>query len=261
MAKRKVTADQIKRALSERHVGDFFICEVKNGSTMFADDLLIIDAMAMAKSWKHPCFTGYEIKVSRSDFLRDEKWHKYLNYCHMFSFVCPPDVIKKEEIPDQVGLVVYDQKYQTGLHTVKKPVWRNIEISVEMLYYILMSKVENDRHPFFSSRREKYEKYAEDKMTRKELGYTVSKKFRDEFHELEQTIRDQNREIRGLKARIDKVNQVEQTLQKHGIEIGQWRWEERLKEKLTYGGDLEVKKCTDEIFEMCTRLKKLIDAS
>ncbi|WP_208112793.1 MmcB family DNA repair protein [Aureibacillus halotolerans] len=46
--------------------------------------------------------TVYEIKVSRSDFLRDDKWPAYKNQCHRFFFVCPKDLIKPEELPDEV---------------------------------------------------------------------------------------------------------------------------------------------------------------
>lgn len=48
---------------------------------------------------------GFEFKVSRSDFLQDKKWKKYLKYCSSFSFVCPPDIIKKSEVEKGIGLV------------------------------------------------------------------------------------------------------------------------------------------------------------
>lgn len=48
---------------------------------------------------------GYEIKVNRNDFLQDKKWQEYLKFCTWFSFVAPEGVIKKEELPDKIGLV------------------------------------------------------------------------------------------------------------------------------------------------------------
>ena len=48
---------------------------------------------------------GFEFKVNRNDFLQDKKWEKYLKYCNTFTFVCPPQVIKKGELPKGVGLV------------------------------------------------------------------------------------------------------------------------------------------------------------
>ncbi|KKN71721.1 hypothetical protein LCGC14_0417870 [marine sediment metagenome] len=48
---------------------------------------------------------GYEIKVTRSDFLQDKKWQNYLKFCTWFSFVAPKGVIKLDELPDNIGLV------------------------------------------------------------------------------------------------------------------------------------------------------------
>jgi len=90
MSKNKVTATQIKLALAEYHPKDFFIPECKTDSTYFAgpQGLLIFDGLAITRSYAHPCITGYEIKVSRSDFQRDNKYHLYLQYCNKFYFVC-----------------------------------------------------------------------------------------------------------------------------------------------------------------------------
>ena len=51
---------------------------------------------------------GYEFKVNRSDFLKDNregKWKKYLKYCHTFTGVCPPGIIRREEIESPAGLL------------------------------------------------------------------------------------------------------------------------------------------------------------
>jgi len=47
----------------------------------------------------------FEIKTSRSDFLRDNKWQNYLDYCNYFAFVVPEGLIDKSELPENVGLV------------------------------------------------------------------------------------------------------------------------------------------------------------
>lgn len=48
---------------------------------------------------------GYEIKISRADFLADKKWQEYLKYCTFFYFIAPEGIIKKEELPENVGLI------------------------------------------------------------------------------------------------------------------------------------------------------------
>lgn len=48
---------------------------------------------------------GIEIKVSRQDFLSDKKWREYLPYCSRFYFIAPVGIIKKEELPKDIGLI------------------------------------------------------------------------------------------------------------------------------------------------------------
>ncbi len=49
----------------------------------------------------------YEIKSSRSDFLADSKWPKYLPYCTHFAFVAPAGAIFRWELEREVGLIEY----------------------------------------------------------------------------------------------------------------------------------------------------------
>lgn len=91
-------ASFIKQVLAKKHSKDFFLCEVKTGPSWYTSGLGIIDAWAMKKSWANEKVTGYEIKVSRSDFVKDEKWTNYLPFCNEFYFICPKDLIKRDEV-------------------------------------------------------------------------------------------------------------------------------------------------------------------
>lgn len=95
----KVTSTDIKLALKEFHNGkpSYFITECKTCSTYFPDPqgLLKFDGLAITKSYTKPNIIGYEIKVSRNDFLQDNKWHLYLQYCNEFYFVVPKGLVKK----------------------------------------------------------------------------------------------------------------------------------------------------------------------
>ena len=121
--KKRVTSTDIKLALKEMHLArsSYFITECKNGSTYFppAQGLLKFDGLAITKSYTKPCIIGYEIKVSRGDFLQDGKWHLYLQYCNEFYFVVPHGLVKKDELPDNVGLIYYNPDTQ-ALRTVKR---------------------------------------------------------------------------------------------------------------------------------------------
>jgi hypothetical protein len=63
---------------------------------------------------------AYEVKVSREDFRADEgvsKWKKYLGVFHRVYFAAPVGVLRKEEIPQEAGLIVNtDHGWQVVKH-------------------------------------------------------------------------------------------------------------------------------------------------
>jgi hypothetical protein len=63
-------------------------------------DLMVIDLRTY-------CVYGYEIKTSRSDFVSDDKWTSYTPFFNYFYFATPPGIIKKTELPDEVGLLEF----------------------------------------------------------------------------------------------------------------------------------------------------------
>lgn len=73
VAESTVTSFDIKQSLAKKHGNrEFFITECKNGPT--GTGLLQLDGVVIYKSWEHPRIVGYEIKISRSDFQRDNKF-------------------------------------------------------------------------------------------------------------------------------------------------------------------------------------------
>lgn len=146
----KPTASQILTQLSLLHTQktpnpDVFYSEVKSGPSwgQAGRKLFILDAVAIARSWTKQCIYGYEIKVSRSDFLRgkDTALKQYTKYCHKFSFVCPPNVISVDELPGDVGLIYYSVDHDT-LFVKRRAMYRQIDMRsaevVGMLLYVAM---------------------------------------------------------------------------------------------------------------------------
>ena len=131
MAEKKWTAHKVKAAIAKRHKEDLFFTEVKDGPTQIVNHHSKIDALSMKISWTKFTITGYEVKVSRSDFLRDEKWHAYLPMCNQLYFAVAPGVCDTSEVPEVCGLVTVTQN--GGLRTVRKAPWREIDPPVEML--------------------------------------------------------------------------------------------------------------------------------
>lgn len=229
-----IRADEIKEILRKKHQGETFLTEVKTGPTIATGkgDLQKLDALAIKPSWSNPCFTAYEVKVSRSDFLRDDKWPNYLNYCHRFYWACPSGLIKPEEVADPCGLVWVNE--DGGWAVRKAALFRKIEIPWEMLYYIVLSKLDDERHPFFSSRRAYFEAYVLDKHERRHLAYHVSEKWRAELEAMERTVEEATREA----ARAAVALEVMEVLKEFGITVDTWngkasRWDlDKLRERL-----------------------------
>lgn len=66
-------------------------------------DVLTIDLQKLT-------IKGFEVKVSRSDFLGDDKWHTYLRYFNFFAFVTVPGLIKPSELPPEVYLLEWSMR-------------------------------------------------------------------------------------------------------------------------------------------------------
>lgn len=232
----KVRADEIKRALAKRHSDDFFMTEVKNGATHVSTGLLKLDAMAIKKSWVNPCITGYEVKVERSDFTRDNKWPGYMAYCHQFSFVCPTGLIQPDELPPEVGLIYYNPEKQSLL-TKRKALYRSVEIPSDMLMYVIMCRLDNERHPFFSSQREFIEAYMQDIEDRQALGQQFGIKISREIRELRTQAKDLEREKERQRDNVRLLGEVREVLRDFGIQINIWDgWQTELRTMLSGSG-------------------------
>lgn len=184
MSEKRVTSREIKMALAKYHPNDFFISECKTDSTYFAgpQGLLIFDGLAVTRSYTGPCITGYEIKISRSDFQKDNKYHLYLQYCNEFYFVVPAGLLKKEEIPDNMGLIYYYP--ETGkLIKKKRALYRQIEEPVGVYKYIIYSRLEQDRTPFYEERADYAKAYIEDKAEKQAIGKSLGSKMAKELAE------------------------------------------------------------------------------
>ena len=75
-------------------------------------DAAIID---MRSRW----IRGFEIKVNRSDWLKDEKWMHYSEFVSSLSVVCPTELIKPEEVNKPFGLLWVEAA--GSVRWVKKP--------------------------------------------------------------------------------------------------------------------------------------------
>lgn len=210
----KVTATDIKIALAEKHWKDFFLTEVKSGPTQLAmpGGLKILDGLAVRKSWTNPCFTGYEVKISRSDFLRDAKFYTYEELCNCLYIVCPKGMIERTELPESVGLMYYDPEKKT-ITTKKKAIFRKIEYSPEMLLYIIFSRLDSDRYPFFSEKRQYFEEYLAGKRDNRDLAHAVKTKLVQDNARLESELEH----VAQFRQSYEIYKAIQDVMHKHGI--------------------------------------------
>ena len=106
-------AARILRAIAERHDrerGWIFIAEAPGGVDAFA-----INCFASQNHRR----VGYEVKVSRSDFMAEMrqpmKTQRSACFCDQFFFACPAHLIKASEVPDPYGLIYINEKGKTRM--------------------------------------------------------------------------------------------------------------------------------------------------
>lgn len=131
------------RLLADRHKGDVFVPECKDGSSTSAQHAgrRRMDAWVMLKTWSPVTFIGYEIKETRSDWIRDQKFNDYLQLCHLLYVVAQKGVVEKKELPKGVGLLEpIGEGTGQRLVTRVKAARRAIETPVDLLLYVLMSR-------------------------------------------------------------------------------------------------------------------------
>lgn len=225
-----VNAQKIVSLLATKHAGDVFVPECKNGPSITRNHLRL-DAWAMKKSWSNPRVFGYEIKVSRSDFLKDDKWQGYLKYCTDFYFVCPSKLIMPEELPVDVGLI-WLSATGTRLFTKRKAAFRDNEIPNDLYRYILMSRVTiNDECAYQNNDKEFWEKWLKDKIINQQFGGRVSKAISQhywkEFDRLQKNndhLKIANERLENVKKRLDEMGLNSR------VGVDQWGLDQKLKE-------------------------------
>ena len=225
-----ITAETLIRLLASRHWKDIFIKECKNGGSESGH--LRLDGWAMKKSWSNPLTIGYEIKVSRSDFLGDNKWQGYLQYCNEFYFVCPSGLIQPDEIGEGIGLL-WASKTGTRLYCKKKAAYREQGVNIEnVLRYILYwrAEVKSGTYPEGTETQTEYwQRWMGEKDEEKRLGWKVSTKIRQIVTERIDKVESDNRI---LKSENEKLAYIKDEIEKLGFKDGvpsEWLFDREMK--------------------------------
>lgn len=201
-----VDAATLVTMLAQRHAADVFVDECKMGSSW--NGCKRLDAWAMLKTWSPFTTIGYEIKVSRSDFLKDNKWHEYLRTCHEFYFVCPRGLIDPAELPLNVGLLV---TAGSRLKVVRKATRRDPEPAalVELMAYVLMSRTRTVANMHEAVNRaeglEIWRDWLAQKADRQSVGHAASRRLRE-------IVNEARAEKRRAEQERDRLQDIKETL-------------------------------------------------
>lgn len=233
------TAEQVCSLLSAKHGEDLFVPECKTGSTWYGNPVRL-DAWAMNRSWANMTFSGYEIKVSRSDFLKDDKWPLYLGYVHLFYFVCPWGMIQPEETPEGTGLMWVTSGGRRVI-TKRKAPRRKMELAdaLPLLLYVLMSRTSIraarwiDHIDQEGDGREQSLLYWRDWLAKKEesreLGHRVSEVIRARVTKADD-------DLCLAKKLMERANSIDEILEPFGLSVAsldQWNRERAIQDALS----------------------------
>lgn len=177
----RTTEASITKALEQRFSDHIFASQVKLGSA----GSKIIDAVAIKKTWTPITVIGFEIKVSRADFMNDNKYPEYMKACTNFYFVVPNGIVKDYEIPKEVGLMIYYPDSGTVKVKKKAPYLKN-EVKTEMLLHIMFWKFEKYNAP---KTRQEHLDDLKAKTESMEWGSEIAMRIRD----LQQKVQVKNR--------------------------------------------------------------------
>ena len=94
----------------------------------------------------------------------------------------PAGLLRKEEIPDDMGLIYYYPD-KGKLLKKKRALYRQIEEPVGVYKYIIYSRIAQDRTPFFEEKAEYAKAYLEDRAEKQRIGFNLGSKMARDLSE------------------------------------------------------------------------------
>lgn len=86
------------------------------GSKWLQGGCPVPDVLTAQKSYTKPMLTAYEVQASRADFqsdMRSGKWLRYREVTSRVLFAVPRGLIKRDEVPTEAGIIVYNPDKQS----------------------------------------------------------------------------------------------------------------------------------------------------
>lgn len=208
-----MTAADVRGLLRERHREDLIAFELATGA--YGGSALRFDAWATQRSHAHPAVHGYEIKVTRADFLADQKMTGYLPYCNCMWLVCPPDVLDVNEVPAEFGLLVVASTGRRLIVRKKAPHRPMDDAKARAIYRtLLVTRARLSGNPNRGPVDDVRDWLAGREIDR-EHGRALSKRLADRYGMDVLAVKD---EQRALKVRMDKYDELRALLTRLGFD-------------------------------------------
>lgn len=185
------------------------------------------DVLTMAASFTKPRITIYEVKASRADSQRDVhdgKYLKYFDHCNRLYFAAPSGLLKRDEIPDLVGLIVLGPSGSWSV--IKGATTQAGEPDTELLIKLAIQPcgVPNYNKRDSRLRRKRIaRRYLTEEDTLKKLGRAIAERM-DETEKKADKAEFKNRELSEVAELAAKL------LGDAGLAEHTWRLKEALKE-------------------------------
>jgi len=157
----KLTAKTIKRILQA------YYCDPKIGRYVFLSEVQMINSTIadglLVECWGDNMRTGFEIKISRSDFRKElkqpRKREMIVGMTNHFYFVTPERMLNKDEIPKDSGLIEISPhsggKYRDiegyKVKVKKKAPWTRAEEPTGLWENLLRKAWGQTRHRYMTS--------------------------------------------------------------------------------------------------------------
>lgn len=258
-----MNARDLGRLLAERHKDDVFVPECKTGPSGVGS--LRLDGWAMKRSWSTPTTWGYEIKVSRSDFLNDDKWTGYLDCCSEFYWVCPWGLIQPNEVGRGAGLI-YATKTGTRLVRKVKAVSRDVQIPESLWRYLLMSRtnIVRDMHEANQETPAEYwHRWLKNRQIDRSFGARVGKAIRQA---IEEQIFDVQNENERMKREVGRFESIRDRLRELGFdperpvhEFAVSRKVQELKQAVPSDLSFKVDSVREDLDRLAAKLREIED--
>lgn len=166
-----------------------------------------VDVATVKPSWSNPNPTGYEVKVSRSDFMSDVrsgKYRRYLPFFRRFYFACPAGMVKKKEVPEGMGLIVRSDKGWSGVvgpsvTEIDDGDWPQLLLAMLMRQKEAPWRAQTNDDP--EARRRRVRKYRDHLEASRIIDHSVKKQIRE--------ARRNNRQMKRAREKLCEVLGVE----------------------------------------------------